>query len=162
LFNAGFERAPAGQTFDWRISRAEGAQAERDAAVAHSGGWSLRVRFEGRDNVAYQHVAQRAVVRPGPWRFEAQVRAEQITTDQGIGFRIVDAEEPGRLDVKTARLSGTRDWTSIEKRFTVPERTRLVEVQVVREPSLKFDNKISGTAWVDDVRLTRGDQRQRP
>jgi hypothetical protein len=90
------------------------------------------------------------------------VRAEQITTDQGIGFRIVDAEEPGRLDVKTPRLSGTHDWTSIETRFIVPQQTRLVEVQVIREPSLKFDNKISGTAWVDDVRLTRGDQRQRP
>jgi hypothetical protein len=27
-------------------------------------------------------------------------------------------------------------------------------VQVVRQPSLKFDNQISGTVWIDSVKLT--------
>jgi hypothetical protein len=35
----------------------------------------------------------------------------------------------------------------------IPERTRLVEVRLVREASLKFDSKIRGTAWIDEVRL---------
>jgi hypothetical protein len=30
---------------------------------------------------------------------------------------------------------------------------RLLAVELIRRPSLKFDNKISGTVWVDDVRL---------
>ncbi len=159
LFNGGFERAPAGETLDWRISGLEGAEAARDDAVAASGRWSLRIHFEGRANVTYQHVMQRAVAKPGPCRFQALLRTAGITTDQGIGFQIADAEDPGRLDVKTPRLLGTHDWTRIERTFVAPPQTRLLEVRVIREPSLKFDNKIGGTAWIDDVRLAPGNAR---
>jgi len=80
-----------------------GAAAGRDGSVASAGRWSLRIGFEGRENLAYRHVAQRAFVKPGAHRFEAQVRASGITTDQGVGFRIVDAEDPRRLEVTTER-----------------------------------------------------------
>lgn len=103
--------------------------------------------------MAYNHVSQREVVKPGTYRFEAEMRASEITTDQGVGFRIVDAEDGRRLDVRTERLRGTTDWRRVELRFRTPERTKLVEIQVVREPSLKFDNKISGTVWIDEVVL---------
>jgi len=36
----------------------------------------------------------------------------------------------------------------------IPARSRLVTVQVVCDPSGKLDNKIGGTAWIDDVLLT--------
>lgn len=153
VYNGSFEREPARTTFDWRIASCQGVHAERDAAVASSGRWSLRIRFEGKENVAYNHVSQREVVKPGTYRFEAEMRASEITTDQGVGFRIVDAEDGRRLDVRTERLRGTTDWRRVELRFRTPERTKLVEIQVVREPSLKFDNKISGTVWIDEVVL---------
>jgi hypothetical protein len=153
VYNGSFEREPAGTTFDWRIAPSQSVHAERDAAVASSGRWSLRIRFEGKENVAYSHVSQRVVVKPGAYRFEAELRASEITTDQGVGFRIVDREDARRLDVRTERLRGTTDWRRVELRFRAPERTKLVEIQVVREPSLKFDNKISGTVWIDEVVL---------
>jgi len=153
LFNAGFESDLTGATFDWRFERLAGVEVERDNSTSAVGRWSLRVRFEGLENLSFQHVSQRAVVHPGPWRLAAQVRTSELTTDQGIGFQIIDAEAPGRLDVKSARWLGTRDWTKVGFGFTIPERTRLVEVRLVREASLKFDNKIRGTAWIDEVRL---------
>jgi hypothetical protein len=141
--------------FDWRTDPAEGFSAERDSAVAATGRYSLRLSFAGTRNLQFQHVSQRICLRPGVWRFEARLKTEGITSDEGIGFRIVDPESAARLDVRTERLTGTHDWTAIAVVFTVRPDARLVEVQVVRNPSLKFDNKLGGVAWIDDVLLRR-------
>jgi hypothetical protein len=95
-----------------------------------------------------------AWVTPGPCRFTAQVRTQGITTHQGIQFRILDAQAPARLDLTTAQLQGTHPWMRLERTFQVPAQTHLLAVQVLRRPSLKLDNKITGTAWIDAVSLT--------
>jgi hypothetical protein len=155
LFNGGFEREFIGTVFDWRITPAEGVRASRDSGAAAAGGWSLRVQFEGKENVSYHHVSQVAAVERGTYRIRALMHTEAITTDEGVGFRVVDVEDPQRLDVSTERLTGTQQWREVEQVFRAPERTRLVEVQVYRKPSLKFDNKVSGTVWVDEVVLEK-------
>ena len=133
----------------------EGVEAVRDSAAPYSGQWSLRIRFPGTANLAYSGVSQMAVLPPGAYRFQACVRTDSITTDEGIRFRIVDAEAPARLDLKTGQFTGTTAWTRIEQRLVVPQKTRMVQVQVVRQPSMNFDNKVGGTAWIDGVKLTR-------
>jgi hypothetical protein len=40
-----------------------------------------------------------------------------------------------------------------EKGLRIRAATRLILVQVCRMPSWKFDNKIRGEAWIDDVSL---------
>jgi hypothetical protein len=80
---------------DWRIGRVEGAETKRNSATIQSGRWSLEVHFEGKENVDDHHLSQRVVVEPGDYRFEAWVKTEGITTDQGLGWRIHDAENPG-------------------------------------------------------------------
>lgn len=153
LYNGGFEFAPTGAMLDWRIRRAGGVEVARDSSVRRSGGWSLRLRFEGKENVNYGHTSQTAVVGPGRHYLEADVRTEELTTDQGVGFRIFDPEAPARLDVRTENLTGTTDWRRVGTDVVVPSGTKLVEVQLTRRPSLKIDNKIAGTAWVDELRL---------
>lgn len=155
VFNGSFEREPAGRVFDWRIDTADGFSAERDPTVAAAGQFSLRLSFAGTRNLQFQHVSQTVFVRPGTWRFEARLKTEGITSDEGIGFRIVDPETPARLDIPTERLTGTHDWVRIQVVFRARPDTRLVQIQVVRNPSLKFDNKLGGTAWIDDVSLRR-------
>ncbi len=154
VFNGGFESEFASSGLDWKSEAADGARAERTRGQAHSGAWSLRVEFDGTGNLAYRHVAQRVVVTPGNLRFRAFVRTERLGTDQGIRFRIVDAEDPTRLDTFTAQAAGTSGWTPIAAKIAVRASTRLVRVEVIREPSLKFDSRIRGTAWIDDVELT--------
>ena len=153
LYNADFETETTGTTLDWRIRQVGGVEVKRDSTVARQGGWSLRIHFDGKENVAYSDIAERVVVSPGAYRFEAWIRTEEITTDQGIGWRIFDAESPSRLNLDFENRVGTAEWTKLEKTFVVPSETRLLEVQVVRRRSLKFDNKISGTAWIDAVSL---------
>ena len=153
LFNSDFEAEPTGTVLDWKIRRVDGAEVERDSTVAKQGAWSLRVRFDGKVNLAYNHIAQKTIARPGTYRFEAWIRTEAITTDQGVGWRIFDAESPSRLNLLFENRVGSAEWTKLEKAFVVPPETRLLEVQLVRRPSLKFDNKISGTVWIDAVSL---------
>jgi tetratricopeptide (TPR) repeat protein len=155
IFNGDFERAPAGAVFDWRIEAVDGARAERDSTVSATGSWSLRLSFDQKHNLHYRHVSQRVVVRPGAWRFEGRMRTEGITTNEGIGFRIFDIEAPQRLDVRTGRLNGTHEWTTLGARFVVSAATRVIGVQAVRSPSPKFDNKLGGTAWIDALSLRR-------
>ncbi len=123
--------------------------------MAYSGSHSLRVDFMGTDNLDYSHIAQIACVDPGRQTFSIHARTSGITTDQGIAFRVADAEVPARLDLRTEQLSGSSDWRQMELTFVVPVETRLLSVQVVRPPSRKFDNKIAGTVWIDDATITR-------
>jgi len=122
-----------------------------DSAVAHTGGHSLQLAFAGKENVSYSYTSEAAFVTPGLYRFQAFVRADGLTTDQRIRFRV----SGNGVDVTTDQVDGTSDWTSIEQVVVVPERTNLLTIQVVRHKSLKFDNQIAGRAWVDDVSLTR-------
>jgi tetratricopeptide (TPR) repeat protein len=155
VFNGSFEHEPMGTTFDWRTDPAEGAQVERDPGNAVAGRWSLSLRFDHTENVAFAHVWEQVCVEPGTYRFEARMRTEGITTDQGVGFRVFDPQAPQRVDVTTERLLGTHPWTALGALLTVGPATRLLEIRVVRAPSLKFDNKLGGTAWIDAVALRR-------
>jgi len=153
LFNGGFESEPAQSPFDWNLASTQGVEVSRDLTTAWSGKYSLRISFTGTQNLDFAAASQLAFVKPGPYRFQAFIRSEGLTTDQGIRFRISDAEAPARLDVIFGQFTGTRPWSAVEQAFVVSPETRLLQVQVIRKPSLKFDNKVAGTAWIDELRL---------
>jgi len=158
LFNGGFETRLTGAPLDWKIEEVDGVVAMRDSTVAHRGSHSLRIQFAGSENVNYSQVTQTAFVTPGNYRFEAYVRTLGITTDQGVKFHIFDPEAIFRVDISTEQVLGTNGWKKIERSISIPKETRLIEVQVVRPSSWKlFDNKITGTAWIDSVSLSKLD-----
>ena len=156
VFNGDFEREPSGAVLDWRITPSDHVEVIRDEQVAYSGKWSLRISFDGKENMNYQGVSQRVFVRPGTYRFEAFVRTAEITTDQGIALRVSDAEAD-RLEIETEGMTGTGEWRRLEKKLVVARPARLMEIQVIRHASLKFDSLIAGTAWIDKVSLARMD-----
>ncbi|MCL6545613.1 MAG: tetratricopeptide repeat protein [Bryobacteraceae bacterium] len=153
IYNGDFERPVLSSPFDWRITPAGGAAASLEQYGGNCGRQCLHIEFRGTDNLTYEHVSQLVFVKPGRYRFQANLRAESITTDQGVGFRIRDYENPSRLDWTTERLLGSTGWRRVEVEFPVSPPARLLAVQVFREPSWKFDNQISGSVWIDCVRL---------
>jgi tetratricopeptide (TPR) repeat protein len=155
VLNPGFEHEPLGTALDWSIRASIQFETTRDAEVFRTGSWSLRVRFSGLENVEYQHLTQRIIVEPGRYRFRAQVRTIGVTTDQGIGFRIAAIDGTSRLNVETEPREGTSEWMAVETTFIVPRRTRLLEIQAFRRLSQKFDSRIDGTVWIDDVSVVR-------
>lgn len=153
IFNGRFESVPKPSPFDWQIEPIEDVQASRVDDCGHDNRWSLQLIFAGKSNVDYHHVFQQTAVPAGKWRISAFLKLDGITTDQGISLRVVDPNEPHGLDIRTDPLNGTHDWTKVERVFEV-DRTRLLQVEIIRRPSSKFDNKIEGKAWVDSVELS--------
>lgn len=155
IYNPGFESSLLQSPFDWRIDQRKDADSARVQDVVHQGAWSLRIRFNGESNIDYQQTYQDMVLDPGTYKFSAMVKTDQVTTDQGISFHIFDMPTQAKLNVWTGNLVGTNDWTKVEQTFVVPAGIRVMRVTLARSPSIKFDNKIGGTTWIDEVRLLR-------
>ncbi len=153
LFNGDFESEPTPSPFDWNLARTQGVEVARDCTSAKSGKCSLRIKFAGTRNLDLVAASQVTFVTPGVYRFHAWIRTEGLTSDQGIRFRISDAEAPARLDAILAQSVGSMPWSPVEYDLVVPPATRLLQVQVIRQPSMRFDNKVAGMAWIDDLRL---------
>jgi hypothetical protein len=153
--NGGFELDPSRTRFDWRMSRSGGVTTGFDRDVKYSGGRSIRIDFRNADNPLELGVGQVVYLERGRYRFSAYVRTDRITTDGGVAFRLVSERSAKNVNVTTRHLVGTNDWTLIEQELDVPEGTELVRLSLVRPRSFSFDRLVSGTAWVDQVSLTR-------
>jgi hypothetical protein len=153
VFNGGFESPPLQSGLDWRLSETPGVLVTRDSTIAFSGSSSLQIEFDGKQNIDFNSVTHDIVAPPGRYHFKAWVRTSEVTTDQGVGFRLVDSSR--HMNLQTTRLTGTHDWTPMDLDFTLSGPVQLLRIEVVRQPSWKFDNKISGKVWIDGVSLVR-------
>jgi hypothetical protein len=145
--DAGFESELAGQGFGWRVLSSAGVKAGLDSAAAHSGRSSLRIEFDGSGNIDFHHVAQRVWLPAGKYRLTAWMRTANLSTDQGVALVL--------NGVSTPALTGSNDWSMVSADVTVREGASAGEVQVVRQRSWRFDGKVRGVVWIDDVELKR-------
>ena len=151
-FNGGFESDWTSNPLDWQIEPTKGVEVTRDSSSFDQGKWSLRVRFDGKQNLTDIGVELKFVLKHGRYRLRARVRTEGLTTDQGIRFRISSAQ-PGLLTASSSRQwVGTNGWSTDEIPFTAPV-SGIYAIRIGRTPSLKFDNLIAGTLWIDNVRV---------
>ena len=163
IWNGGFEREPVNGGFGWRRRPAGGAAIELDSTSPRSGLRSLRIDFDGTTNINFNHWLQYVPVMPRTrYRFRAFLRTREISTDNGIRFSVYDPGRARAVNLLTPNLTGTHPWTPQEAEFTTGPGTWLLVVVVRRLPSRKFNNKLSGTAWVDDVSLTLASQATPP
>jgi len=153
VFNGSFESSLLQVGLDWKITETAGVLVSRDSTVAFSGSSSLQIEFDESSNIDFHSVAHEVVTPAGRYHFKAMIRTSDLLTDQGIGFRLVDSA--GAINAQTARVTGTHDWTPVEVDLTVPAPVRLLQIEVVRQPSWKFDNKVRGKVWIDAVSLVR-------
>jgi hypothetical protein len=142
-----FEAESSATPFGWTMTPQTGLE--------YSRGDGLEIRFLGQSNLTDPGVRQHAVVSPGKYRFVADVSAEAISTDEGVFFLIIDAEDPNRLRVSTVPITGTLARTSVTLDLAVTDGTRVVRVTLARKASLKFDNKVAGVLRVYRLALVR-------
>ena len=72
-------------------------------------------------------------------------------------FEIVDPKDPQHLDLLTPNETGTLPWTLEQIDFTTGAQTHLILVRLARKSSERLDNKLRGTAWIDDVTIVPSD-----
>jgi tetratricopeptide (TPR) repeat protein len=155
VWDGGFEAGVADGGFGWRFEPfAQGVRTSFDDQEKHSGKHSLRLVFDGKSNVSFQNACTFAAVRPSTsYRFSAWVRTRALTTDQGVRFGLHSPEILGAAPVLTPDIRGSEPWTRVEMPWLAGKDVHQVQICVSRFPSAKLDNKIQGTAWVDDVAL---------
>jgi hypothetical protein len=154
IYNYGFENDLSGVPFDWRVTRSEAFDTEVDESSVHGGNASLRITFHGDANVSYNNLEQATVVTPGSYTLSAWVRTQGITTNEGPRIVVNGEQIPGGVVLRSDSLAGTSDWRLLSQSFSVA-RNQVLRIGIIREPSRKFDNKIAGSMWLDDVRLFR-------
>jgi hypothetical protein len=155
VFNGGFESEFSASPLDWKIRPTEGVEVSRDDEHPESGKWSLRLRYDGKHNLADSGVGQVVVLSQGVYRMRARVRTEGLTTDQGIQLQISPVDQAHPKHWTSKALLGTQFWTELEIPFTAPQNEGVYEIRLIRNPSLKFDNRVAGTLWIDNVRVER-------
>ncbi len=155
VWDGGFEGELDGGGFGWRRENIPGASWDFDTETRHAGARSLRVTFDGSSNLDFANLIQIVPVEPNTrYHFAAYLRTEEISTDSGVRFLIAFPRTPGSPSFLTPNRTGTLPWTLEELDFTTGPQTRLAQIVLRRTPSQKFDNKLHGTLWVDDVSLT--------
>jgi tetratricopeptide (TPR) repeat protein len=154
VYDGGFERGIAPGGFGWRQENAIGADFDFDTGVKHSGSRSARLSYDGTENLAYEGLFQIVLVSPGTrYRFQGFLRTDQISTESGMRFEIMDPKDRQHLDMLTPNETGTLPWTLEQIDFTTGPQTHVIRIQLVRKPSGRLDNKLRGTVWIDDVAI---------
>jgi hypothetical protein len=76
-----------------------------------------------------------------------------LTTDQGLRIELRPGI-PGTNGAVTADVRGTQPWTRFATVWPGAKESQETQICLRRDASDQDDNKIRGTAWVDDVALT--------
>lgn len=136
--------------FGWTLSQADGVSVARVASEG-TRGRVLRVEAAG-NRVASRPAAQRLVLRPGAYRFEAKARAD---APGGSGWRwaVVCAgmTEP-RLGA-SAQVAGNGAWASVSMDFVVPHGCGGQWLALEADPGADAGRHPRGVAWFDDLRV---------
>jgi tetratricopeptide (TPR) repeat protein len=157
VYDGGFEQDISGGGFGWRQSDVMGVDFDFDTDDKHSGSRSARLTFDGSKNLAYQDLFQYILVSPSTrYRFQGFLHTDQISTESGMRFEILDPKDQQQLDVLTPNETGTLPWTLEQMDFTTGPHTRLIVIRLARRLSERLDNKLRGTVWIDDVSLVPG------
>ena len=154
-WNGSFEVDIVNGGFDWKINETEGVDVFLDTGVHLLGGRSLGLTFDGAHNPDITAASQ--VVRVVPksrYTLRGYIKTDSITTTNGI-FLSVEGHDCKSLYKKSDVVSGTNMWKEVDVEFETPPECSVISIMIRRERSYKLDNKISGTAWIDGIILTR-------
>ena len=149
VWDGGFESDVTGEAYAWRFLRnSRSAEIDFDTQQKHTGKRSLRVSFDGSSDVAFYDVCQTVPVEAGTaYELSAWMKSKELTTDQGLRIELAGG-------AVTADVRGTQPWTRFATVWPGAKKNQETQICLRRAQSDQEDNKIRGTAWVDDVALT--------
>jgi Tetratricopeptide repeat len=153
LWNGDFALHVMNGGFGWRISEARGVDVFLDSDIHILGKKSLGVTFDGTENPDAVIASQVVKVNPDTkYLLRGNIKTENITTANGLYFGVYGHDCRGFYR-KSDVITGTNFWREISLDFQVPTGCRAITVMVKRDRSNKFNNKISGNAWIDEISL---------
>ena len=155
VWNSGFSHPPSGALFDWQIAETAGLVAEWRSENDGAFEGALRIDFDGTRNIELAGVEQQVIVTPGALlRLGTRLKSSGMSTDEGIFVEVADPRT-GIAVAEAPSVSGSVPWNRREVALRVPDDTHLLVVRLRRRPSLRLDNLLSGTLWIDELSLSR-------
>jgi hypothetical protein len=153
ITNGGFEREKSlGGGFDWKIVNLPGVDISFDHSIAFEGKSSLKITFNGKENVDFHHVYQFVALKPSSeYVLKAHMKTKGVTTKSGLKIEISGVGPA--FHGASESLLGDNGWRELTVAFRTPAQSQGGLVRVSREKTDKFDRFISGTVWIDDVSL---------
>ena len=138
----------------WRWDNLIGIAIDFDSPIPGHGGRSVRLDFGGGNNPGIDKPLEYLPVEPSRiYRFRGHIRTESISTESGLFFLIYDPHDSNAVNFRTENLVGTHLWDAVELRVVTGPQTHFLVINLHREPSRLFDNKLSGSVWIADLSL---------
>ena len=154
VWDGGFESGLRNFGYSWFYEqKIRTVQVRLDQKEKHAGQQSLRLTFDGTSDVTFAEVCHSVAVSPSTsYQFSAWVQTRDLTTDEGLRFRLRSSGHSSTPEF-TPEIHGTHEWTEITVPWGSDADANEAQICIARLPSDQKDNRIRGSAWVDDVSL---------
>ncbi|MFZ1974597.1 MAG: tetratricopeptide repeat protein [Candidatus Acidiferrales bacterium] len=163
VWNGSFSRDFDNGGLGWRWHSPWGVDFSFESAPPSHGVRTIRLDFAGGRNLGLVEPAQYVPVEPSRvYHFHAYMRTAEITTESGMRFSIIDPNHGNAVDAQTENFTGSHPWTALDMDVTTGPETHFLLVQLLRENSRLFDNKLRGSVWIADVSLVPAKAQGKP
>jgi hypothetical protein len=153
LYDGGFEAEFTTKGFGWFPQGTPDVLVERTTEDPLEGSYCLHLRFMGTKNLNAAFIYQIIPVEPGKvYRLRFARKSKGLTTDQGVYVNVSGYACQG-LSVKSKTVLKRTPWDREELIIPVPAGCEVLLLQLIRNESLMFDNKIAGDYWLDEMEL---------
>lgn len=153
LWDGGFESGYSGGGFSWVFTPlARDVQIGWDRSQHHSGEQSMRILFNGRENLRFAGLCHQFVPEGGQqYLLSAWVKTQALSSSEGIRLEIQAFSGNGVVTAESDEIHGTQNWTELQLRWNAPADSGFGSVCIARNMSDQPGSDIQGAAWIDDV-----------
>lgn len=153
LWDGGFESGYSGGGFSWVFTPlARDVQIGWDRSQKHSGEVSMRILFNGRENLRFSDLCHQFVPQGGRhYLLSAWVKTQALSSSEGIRLEIHAFSGKGIVTAESDEIHGTQDWKELQLWWNAPPDSGFGGVCITRNMSDKPGSDIQGAAWIDDV-----------
>jgi hypothetical protein len=156
LFNGNFEIAANGLPFDWELPVGSGYTVQITPRPDKIGERALRIVF-ANGRASFAGLRQMTMLGPGTYRIEGSHMGE-LAGRRGLIWRVscLPATSEGPLGTSKPLLGSVQAWTAFSFQFTVPPTgCRAQHLGLVLDARSESEKLLSGTAWYDDIKISR-------
>jgi tetratricopeptide (TPR) repeat protein len=155
LWDGGFEYGVATAGFGWQFTPVNrNVQISFDRSEKHSGELSLRILFNGRENINFEDGCHAFVPEAGrTYLLSAWIKTQSLTSSEGVRLQIIAYSAAGVVAAQSNEIHGTQPWSQLSLQWTAPQDSGFGRVCLRRKMSDMPGSDIQGAAWIDDVTM---------
>jgi hypothetical protein len=155
IWNGSFENEILQGGFDWRYPITSDVGFQIDAGNRIHKLKSIQVTFGGA-NISSSFLSQIVpLMESGPYQLDFYLQTKDLTTDQLPYLTIEGFPDATLASARSNFFPATTSWSKVSVPFIANPGCKAVRLSLQRNPSVKFDNQIKGTLWLDGFALHR-------